>query len=163
MFLDISSRMNHFQIRTSGIHGPGFRSSTYRLKHTRIVLSSPCLAFSKHFFLLPCFLRSCICYCRENNGHRSLSLGPKSQSPLDVIRTEIHFSWWFPSASFNRDANIYKRKLEQSCDIPYEATERALGGAFHYDVDDPSEKPTPEGQGITTQYICWGIDSVCWT
>ncbi len=45
---------------------------------------------------------------------------------LELIGTVLHFPWWFPGAGFKKDADTYKRKLEQSRDIPYKAVKRAL-------------------------------------
>ena len=42
------------------------------------------------------------------------------------LGTVIHFPWWFPGAGFKKDADMYKRKLYQCRDMPYEAVKRAL-------------------------------------
>jgi cytochrome P450 len=38
----------------------------------------------------------------------------------------IHLPWWFPGASFKKDAVTYKRRLDQSRDLLHEAVEKAL-------------------------------------
>ncbi|KAI9439721.1 cytochrome P450 [Lactarius indigo] len=62
----------------------------------------------------------------------------------------IYFPWWFPGAGFKKDAHIYKRKLDQCRDIPYEAVKRALEenraapSIAASLITDLSEKSTPE-------------------
>ncbi|KAH8987086.1 cytochrome P450 [Lactarius hatsudake] len=62
----------------------------------------------------------------------------------------IHFPWWFPGAGFKKDAETYKRKLNQCRDEPYEAVKRALEenkatpSIAASMITDLSEKSTPE-------------------
>ncbi|KAI9442829.1 cytochrome P450 [Lactarius psammicola] len=69
---------------------------------------------------------------------------------FDFIPFFIHFPWWFPGASFKKDADTYKRKLEQSRDIPYETVKRALEenraapSIAATMITDLSEESTPE-------------------
>ena len=43
-----------------------------------------------------------------------------------LLGTDIHLPWWFPGASFKKDADTYKRRLDQSRDLLHEAVEKAL-------------------------------------
>ena len=45
---------------------------------------------------------------------------------LELLGTVIHFPSWFPGAGFKKDADTYRRKLDQSRDTPYEAVKKAL-------------------------------------
>jgi len=38
----------------------------------------------------------------------------------------IYFPWWFPGAGFKKDADMYKRKLNQCRDVPFGIVKRAL-------------------------------------
>ena len=43
-----------------------------------------------------------------------------------LFGTDIHFPWWFPGASFKKDAATKKHRLNQSRDSLHEAVEKAL-------------------------------------
>ena len=45
---------------------------------------------------------------------------------LALLGTVIYFPWWFPGAGFKKDADMYKRKLNQCRDVPFDAVKRAL-------------------------------------
>jgi hypothetical protein len=45
---------------------------------------------------------------------------------IGLLGTDIHFPWWFPGASFKKDAVTYKRRLDQSRDLLHEAVEKAF-------------------------------------
>ena len=47
-------------------------------------------------------------------------------SNIEPLWTDIHLPWWFPGASFKKDAVMYKRRLDQSHDNLHEAAKRAL-------------------------------------
>ena len=44
----------------------------------------------------------------------------------ELLGTVIYFPWWFPGASFKKDAATYKHRLNQSRDFLHEAVEKAL-------------------------------------
>ena len=45
---------------------------------------------------------------------------------LELLGIVIHFPSWFPGAGFKKDADTYRRKLDQSRDTPHEAVKKAL-------------------------------------
>ena len=47
------------------------------------------------------------------------------------LGTVIHFPSWFPGAGFKKDADIYKRKLNNCRDLPYEIVKRELVRSIH--------------------------------
>ena len=49
---------------------------------------------------------------------------------IELLGTDIYLPWWFPGASFKKDADMYKRRLDQSRDSLHEATKRALVRIF---------------------------------
>src|SRR6266702_2224 len=57
---------------------------------------------------------------------RSVRIFAQGESVLGDLGTVIHLPWWFPGAGFKKDADMYKRKLNQCRDIPYEAVKKAL-------------------------------------
>jgi hypothetical protein len=47
-------------------------------------------------------------------------------SDTEHFETVLHFPWWFPGASFKKDAGIYKRRLDESRDTLHDAVKDAL-------------------------------------
>ena len=45
---------------------------------------------------------------------------------IEALDPDIHFPWWFPGASFKKDAIVYRRRLDQSRDNLHEAAKKTL-------------------------------------
>ncbi|KAH9055190.1 cytochrome P450 [Lactarius vividus] len=87
---------------------------------------------------------------RTDEALQGISIAQRRGSIFNFVPFYIHFPWWFPGASFKKDADIYKRKLEQSREIPYMAVKRALEenraapSIAASMITDLSENSTPE-------------------
>ena len=44
----------------------------------------------------------------------------------ELLGTVIYFPWWFPGASFKKDADTYKHRLARSRDTLHDAVKKAL-------------------------------------
>ncbi|KAH9167840.1 cytochrome P450 [Lactarius sanguifluus] len=106
---------------------------------------------------------------RTDDALQGISVAQSRGNIFNFVPFLIHFPWWFPGISFKKDANIYKRKLEQSRDIPYEAVKRALEenraapSIAASMIADLSEKSTPEAifmaRGLPHNIYAGGIDT----
>jgi hypothetical protein len=47
-------------------------------------------------------------------------------SDTELLGIVIHFPWWFPGASFKKDAGMYKRRLDESRDSLHDAVKKGL-------------------------------------
>ncbi|KAI9439716.1 cytochrome P450 [Lactarius indigo] len=106
---------------------------------------------------------------RTDEALQGISVAQSRGNIFNFVPFYIHSPWWFPGASFKKDADIYKRKLEQSREILYKTVKKALEenraapSIATSMITDLSEKSTPEAtymaEALLHNIYAGGIDT----
>ncbi|KAH9963101.1 cytochrome P450 [Lactifluus volemus] len=88
---------------------------------------------------------------------------------FNLVPFLIHLPWWFPGASFKKDAEMWKRNLDRCRDEPYEAVKKALEenkavpSIATSTITELSENSTPEtilmAKALPSTVYLAGIDT----
>jgi len=117
------------------------------LKHLRHMVGQATLSIAYGIDVAP---RDDPTIALTDEALQGVQVAHKRGSIIDLVPFFIHFPWWFPGAGIKKDADAYKRKLDQSRDIPYEAVKKALEenraapSIAASMITELSEKSTPE-------------------